>query len=777
MDDGKPTKSKSRGKSSRISSLIYKSRWIVMYGSNQGSTGSGPGSAGQTQRTFITAFMTNNAPSPSATFQLYLVTYDKEATVTVTVSEPRFNQMVYIDRDSTSLVTLNYTYMITEKYVTSKAILIKSNVDISVFAFSTENYTADAMACLPSEDLGTEYYISTPPAMANKQFAVANGLEQAVLVNVTVSGSITYNGVEYQKGQSFSVSLGYQQVIQFQSSEDLTATGISSTAPVAVFSGHKCFAGMSACDTLVEQLYPVPKWKNFFAVSPLLDHTKDLVSIIAAYPDTVVTIEGHNGTKQYNLREASFTQYPLSEMVLINSSRPIMVTYILQDYKPNPLFEYDPFFTTAPPLLSSRKFYKFITQGTYYNFLLVVSQAPSTEFYLDQQQLNFYNVSRKEFNGFNAWEVSLGKTEGQHEIYHQSLPFTIYVYGIANSISYGYSMGQETTYPDPPSIPKPTEDSISQGNLHCLSHGAEYQLPIQLLSDADLDVNDVHLEDPLCQAELDGNFALIKIPFTGCGSKVVNEDDKTYYINTIYGTIPKTNIHRIEIPVRCEMETEETLDFRFQTKVTDVVSLGHYNVSVRLYHTANFTDLVLRYPHTVDIHGILHVEFAVESDDAHLQILVEKCQAAPSLGVVQQIYPLIEHGCPHDSTLQTHPVPDQRLQRFSFHAFKFDNLPDVYLSCNVIICHNATAPNRCTQGCLSARHRRDARSLKEQIASAMLSQGPITVTSDQPQPRTIPLSALVMVIGVMGLMSVLGLVIQKRHYRRQEYTLLTNTSD
>ncbi|CAJ0963079.1 unnamed protein product [Ranitomeya imitator] len=251
---------------------------------------------------------------------------------------------------------------------------------------------------------------------------------------------------------------------------------------------------------------------------------------------------------------------------------------------------------------------------------------------------------------------------------------------------------------------------------------------------------------------------------------------KTYYINTIYGTVPGTGVHRIEIPVRCEMQANETLDFSFQPKVTDVVSFGHYNVSLRLYQAENFTDLVTTYPYEVDIHGSLHVEFRVESDDEHLQILVEKCKASPSLGNPSRCTISSNRGnCSQDSTLQTHPVPDQRLQRFSVHVFKFDNFPEVYLSCNVIICHNGTVPNRCTQGCLTPRHRRDTRSSRVQLRSARLSQGPIRVSSDEPQDlRTVPVSALVLVIGVLGLLSVFGLVLQKHHYRRRDYTLLQN---
>lgn len=79
-------------------------------------------------------------------------------------------------------------------------------------------------------------------------------------------------------------------------------------------------------------------------------------------------------------------------------------------------------------------------------------------------------------------------------------------------------MGQGFRYPDPPLLQK-TQEMACQ--LRCLTHGAVYTLPFDLVSEAALDVLDIHLQDPLCQAELDDNNVLIKIPFTGCGSKVL----------------------------------------------------------------------------------------------------------------------------------------------------------------------------------------------------------------------------------------------------------------
>ncbi|XP_077307755.1 uncharacterized protein LOC143927524 [Lithobates pipiens] len=724
--------------------------------------------------------MENYFVSEGTTFQLYLVTYDKPATVTVMVSQPEFNQTVHIERDSYSLVTLNYTYMITEKHVTSKAVLVQSDAALSVFGFYTAAATADAMACLAVEDLGTEYYISTAASGTAKQFAVANGLEDTALVNVTVSGSLTYNGVEFTKGQSFSFSLGYQQSVQFQSSSDLTGTRISSTVPVAVFSGQRCFSGMStSCDTLVEQLYPVSRWGHVFVLAPFLNHTQDSITMVTSSPETQVFVDGATETREYFIENArSPVRIGLKEMSIVNASKPIMVSYLLQESKPGVVTNYDPFFVTIPPSSASRSYYKFVTQETYFNYLFIVTPATSEDgFYLDHHPLSLYSFSIQYFRGYSAFNVFLDKSEGQHEVYHDSTPFTIFVYGIENAISYGYSMGQETIYPDAP-LPTPTEGYEPEGTLHCLSNGAEYQLPLSMVVEAHLDVPDIHLEDPLCQAVADEYFAFIQIPFSGCGSNVLSEDGKTYYENTVYGTIPGTSIHRIEIPVKCEMQMNETLGMSLHPKVTDVVSLGHYNVSLQLYQSEDFSNLITTYPYEVDIHGRLYVEFKVVSSDQNLQILVENCKASPSLEDNEQMYRLIQQGCPQDTTLQTHAVSDQRLQRFSLHVFKFNSFGEVYLSCNVIVCHNGTSPNRCTQGCQNRRHRRDARGSPVHLAAARLSQGPIVFKSgDLQTSHTVPYFMLVAVISMMALLTALALAIQKRVLKSRDYSLLQCTED
>ncbi|OCU02866.1 hypothetical protein XELAEV_18008638mg [Xenopus laevis] len=594
--------------------------------------------ASQAQRHFITAFMEGHG---IPRLQLYLVTYNEAATVNVSVLDPSFHQSVSIGRDSSSIVSLDIQYMIYGTGISSKVVSITSDADISLITFLTDNYSADAVSVLPVEDLDTEYFIFTQDSGYENQFTVANG-------------SLTYNGVVYGHGSSFSFHLGYQQVIQLQSSTDLTGTRVVATLPVAVFSGNKCFSGINtACDVLLEQMHPVRNWGTVFPVFPLATHSKDIIDMMAANPDTVVSVTTSQQNTQYSLQPGSHVQLTLDRPAIVNSSEPVMISYLFQEQI---LGLYDPFLTSIPPIPKTRKYNKFITQSFYENVLLFLSQAASpSDFYLDHQPLSNFLLNSSEINGFQAWEVSLGKIDGQHEIYHSSSAFTIYVYGLGQFVSYGYSMGQETTHPGP-SITNPTEESVSltspteepdsHQELHCFSDGAKFHLPLRSVSEAKLNASNIHLQDPQC----------------------------------------------------CKRGTQSSLKF-----------------------------------HSTDV-GPMFM-------------------------------------CPLDSTLQNQLVPDQRMKRYSFHVFKFNPFQEVYLSCNVIICHNQTAPNRCTQGCITHRYRRDVPNA--QLGSARLSQGPIVLKSGAQLPNgraggSVSSVVLVAVIVAMACLSVMGLMIQRRYYRRPE---------
>ncbi|XP_077335746.1 uncharacterized protein LOC143981629 [Lithobates pipiens] len=469
-----------------------------------------PGTGGA-QKTFIVVFMENHRPETASTFRLHLVAYNEAAKVNVTIENSKFHQTVYVGSNNSAMLSLDNQYITTGNgLATGKVVTIKSDVDISVIGFNFANATADASFILPVEDLGTEYFIFTPESGLKKQFAVATGVNRIEWVNVTVSGSLTYNGRSYSTGDTFSFSLAPHQVIQFQNSTDLTGTRIVTSAPVAVFTGHVCYnAPGTTCDVLFQQLYPVRDWGKSFIVVPLANHTKDIIDIMAAYADTTVKAD----QKEYTLQPGSHIKLTVDKSIFLKSSKPVWVSYLSQDKN-------DPFLTTVLPLQIASQHYKFVTDSFFDNYITIVSQASSpAEFFLDQKPLSQYSVFTKEMNGFRSWEVSLGKVHGVHEIFHKSLPFSVYVYGFEASVSYGY-----TTSGLQPKNPAPLSDITVTSS--CLPDGS---------AEAECSVNG---SDPRYSWSLDGRSifsdSLVTLPPPVSG---ILHCDVTNHINNLSRSI------------------------------------------------------------------------------------------------------------------------------------------------------------------------------------------------------------------------------------------------
>ncbi|XP_069092165.1 adhesion G protein-coupled receptor F5-like isoform X2 [Pleurodeles waltl] len=401
-------------------------------------------------RSFIVAF-TENYGTP-VTLALELSSYDEPCMVQVTVPSPPFNETVYLAKNSTTEVVLSTEYMLTAGEKSRKLVMVNSDVEISVIAFNNAAYTADAFTCLSKQDLGTEYFILTPGNGSGQgnHFAVANGQDVETEVNITVSGSLLVDGIRYQDKQMVTITLAPQEVILLSDSNDLSGTRVVSSTPVAVFSGNKCYASpVSACDYVIEQLFPVKSWGQQFAVLPLMTKNKqDSIIIIAARPNTTVDLRTEETTLQYLLQPGSQVRVDLQNGMLVNATGPIMVGYLFQGGDSPLGFTVDPFITTVPPNNFSRSYYKFVTQDFYYNYLFIVSRSSSSssDFLLDHRPLSDYVLNVKHMEGFTGWEVKLEKMSGQHEISHQSETFGIYVYGVENLISYGYSLGQADSF-------------------------------------------------------------------------------------------------------------------------------------------------------------------------------------------------------------------------------------------------------------------------------------------------------------------------------------------
>lgn len=672
--------------------------------------------SGNTGKRFLTAFM-ENYDHCCSNLQIHLVSYEKPASVNVLVDRPRFNQSVSLPPESSTVVSLSSSYMLQGQELSGKLVKIISDEDISVFSLNQHSLSTEAISILPVSSLGTDYYIFAPEGIFAHpaEFVIANEFETAA-VTVTVSGTLSFKGVTYSNKQSFSFTLTSNQVIQFQSQTPLTGTRIVSSKPVAVISGNRCFQDTdpNAYGLLSSQMYPVNSWGTSFIIFPLMPKDlKDKIAIISAEQNNTVYISIHNAqTQRMVLHEGSHSELMVNEAISINSTKPVMLTYLFAGGRNIHVQNCDPFLSNIVPSLSFSQKYTFVTMSNYYNYIEVIVQQPDISgFTLDGQTLErFSPIERKAF-GFAAAQVFLGRSGGRHVISHESAPFGLYVYGIEQLVSYGYTIRNHGVRPEE--------------SLKCSSDAAEYRFPMTLVTSASLTIDDVHLADRTCKAQTEGRWVVVRAPFNTCGTTALVEGNKIVYSNTVYGTVPDTPIHRLEIPLKCEMTANETLSLDFHPAVKGVVGLGHYKVSLHFYHSDAFEDPVTEFPHEVDLSGRLYIEFVVESGDPNLQITADTCYSSPTQIPGSNTYTIIKDSCPLDSTFTSYESLDQRKRRFSIHVFKFDEFPEVYLFCDVLVCHKDSHPNKCTQSCDGKRVKRAISELENPRNRARLSRGPI----------------------------------------------------
>lgn len=214
------------------------------------------------------------------------------------------------------------------------ATLIQSTSDISVVGVVAGNNTG-AFLALPTDALGTEYYVATyniaprvHRAKRGNEFIII-GTTQDTVVEVTLVGSARYEGETYANGSRVQITINRLDIARFVSkTDDLTGTHIIATQPIAVTSGSKCAdvpVTSRYCDHLVEQMPPFHFWGSHFVTTPLAEREGgDIFRVMAGRNGTNVTINNEWHTV-LNAGEFFERSVPSNVSWTITGSKPILV--------------------------------------------------------------------------------------------------------------------------------------------------------------------------------------------------------------------------------------------------------------------------------------------------------------------------------------------------------------------------------------------------------------------------------------------------------------------
>ena len=239
-----------------------------------------------------------------------------------------------------NVTTNDVTNVLTQ--TSNKSITLTSTEDVNVYTINYFPASSDATCVLPTPSWGTEYRLATgvPPSYYANRYAVV-AKESGTVVTLHDNTTITLN---------------QNEVYHYchNTTADMTGMKISSTKPVALFSGSDLANGPSnigycpggifgetSADHTYEQLWSVDKWgKDFFAwpihTTSSASNSGGMLAIVANENNTNITVSGGiNGGMpvNYNLNAGGkqYVCHVMTGLTRIVSDKSIMVFLILPD--------------------------------------------------------------------------------------------------------------------------------------------------------------------------------------------------------------------------------------------------------------------------------------------------------------------------------------------------------------------------------------------------------------------------------------------------------------
>ncbi len=354
--------------------------------------------------------------------------------------------------------TISIDYTVLEatysESIEDKGIHLVSDNPVNVYAFNYRTQSSDVAVIYPVKSIGSEYFAMCYSPKSSNSETKSEFLVVATADNTVVKIIPSADTESGKANSTISVTLNKGQVYQVRSMNDLTGSYVSSSQPIAFFSGTMSSyipnTGSSA-DHLYEQLPQTNTWGREYYAVPLNLRNKDIYRILAAEDGTVVTISATN-TKQ-TLGKGKFYEFELSsaQACKISSTKKVLVAqYCRSQNADSSSGVGDPFMTIISPITQK---IADVTFTAYESNLIknifyvnIVTLASETSFLtLDGNSIGGQFVP---FTGTKYSYIQLAVSKGNHRLKTSSTNkdrgFLASVYGFGdsgNTESYGYGVG------------------------------------------------------------------------------------------------------------------------------------------------------------------------------------------------------------------------------------------------------------------------------------------------------------------------------------------------
>jgi hypothetical protein len=282
------------------------------------------------------------------------------------------------------------------------------------------------------------------------------GTEDGATVEVTPTATVNAGGSvpSIAAGTTHTFALETADVVQLESSGDLTGTYIESDKKVAVFGGNTCAyvpAAVSYCDHLEHQMFPVTTWGQEFVAArtvirtsagePENDYWRVMASEDDTYIETEPSVTGLDGTL---LAAGQVVEVGVNYSFTVSATAPIMVGQFLTGHMATDVpFEGaggDPAFALLPPHEQYMTNYVFLAPEKYIEDYVVITHPTGLTVELDDTPVTSNpDCITEAFS--SEWEIARCLIPDFTHTIDATEGVGISVWGYGGRVSYGYTGG------------------------------------------------------------------------------------------------------------------------------------------------------------------------------------------------------------------------------------------------------------------------------------------------------------------------------------------------
>ncbi|MEE6482046.1 hypothetical protein FKM82_013131 [Ascaphus truei] len=391
---------------------------------------------------FITVFMQNHNPKEIPQLELLVTGTSPSTSVSVTINKSNFKKDVKVGKGETVKIPITEPIELHGSGTSPSSVTIKADADVTVISRNYKPASADTALLYPVHELGTEYYVITPPWGPDSEYTEFSVVtyKYPSKVEILLKGAVKVLGKDYKPGSKIELTLEPFQAIQIQSRNDLSGTKVIAQRPVAVLSGHTCSQKNGACDHVYEQLLPVDSWGTKFLIPALSFQPKNDVAFVGASQDTFIDYQSGSQTGKKHLEDGDVAQFEIStsKPLTIQASDKVQILF----YSTGGAIKnksFNSFLTNIPDMDKYGLTYEIIGQEKFDTNIAVIlaktSEGPRTTF--DGKTLKEIQWTAFPGTEYSWGEYSFGSGFSSHIMENRNSPFGLLSIGNSDQVGYG----------------------------------------------------------------------------------------------------------------------------------------------------------------------------------------------------------------------------------------------------------------------------------------------------------------------------------------------------